>query len=55
MDTIALLVVLAPVVATVSRLVLAWLALRGSEPAERPAILRALALCLYRPLRGRRP
>lgn len=54
MLTSAVLVALvAALIHAAARVLIAWLALRGSEPGQRPAILRALAQCLrFWPPRG---
>jgi hypothetical protein len=44
---------LVPALALITRLAIVVVALRGTKPADRPAILRALAE-LLRPRRGRR-
>src|SRR5262249_44572392 len=49
----ALAWILVPVLALMARVVIVVVALRGSKPSERPAILRALA-DLLRPRLGRR-
>jgi hypothetical protein len=51
--TYVLVAVAAALIHAAARVLIAWLALRGSEPGQRPAILRALAQCLrFWPPRG---
>lgn len=51
--TAAVLVIASALIPAATSVVIVWLALRGSKPGDRPAILRALALCLHRPRRRR--
>jgi hypothetical protein len=48
-----LVAIFAAIVHAAARVLITWFALRGSEPDQRPAILRALAQCLrFWPPRG---
>lgn len=54
MTTTALVLIVALAIVTGTRHVLTiWLGLRGSRPCDRASILKALALCLYPPVRKR--